>query len=201
MKEGGMARLKELEDFRRELESAPELPKEERLVEDKGEIIGILKKSILAYLKKGYSVQAAAEKLSEKFPVYGITEGDVRKLLPKVAKKKRKPAASQNSQNNNNEGQNNQSNESKESGGGEGGGSGKAYPLKKMISGHDDPGRQWEGAVTQDGTIARERVDLNVGFEDKDEAKLLGARWDEQGKKWYVPKGAWLAPFSKWMPK
>jgi hypothetical protein len=198
MKEGGMARLKELDDFRRELESAPELPKEERIVEDKGEIIGILKKSILAYLKKGYSVQTTAEKLSEKFPVYGITEGDVRKLLPKVAKKKRKPTTSQNSQNN--EGQNNQSNESKESGGDEGGGV-KAYPLKKMISGHDDPERQREGDSAQDGTTARERVDLDVGFDDKDEAKLLGARWDDQGKKWYVPKDALLAPFSKWMPK
>jgi hypothetical protein len=195
MKEGNMARLKELDDFRRELESAPELPKGERLVEDKGEIMGVLKKSILAYLKKGYPIQAAAEKLNEKFPVYGITEGDVRKLLPKVTKKKRKPATSQNSQNN--EAKNSQGNESKEPGGGEGG-SVKVYPLKKMVSGNDDLG---EVAITPDGTTATERIDLNVGFDDKDEAKILGARWDDQGKKWYVPKGALLAPFSKWMPK
>jgi hypothetical protein len=191
MKEGKI-RLKELEDFKMELESAPEIPKEERLVEDKNEIMGVLKKSILAYLKKGYSVQAAAEKLSEKFPVYGITEADVRKLLPKVTKKKRRSAQTQN-----NEGQKNESQKSDE---GEGD-SRRNYPLEKMISAGQDKQERPEGKPDPQDETARERIDLNVGFEDKDEVKLLGARWDDQDRKWYVPKGARLAPFSKWMPK
>ncbi len=30
---------------------------------------------------------------------------------------------------------------------------------------------------------------LNVPYEQKDEAKALGARWDVTQRRWYVPKG------------
>lgn len=33
------------------------------------------------------------------------------------------------------------------------------------------------------------RRDLHVPFDEKDEAKLLGARWDPQDRRWYVPAG------------
>ena len=39
---------------------------------------------------------------------------------------------------------------------------------------------------------------LTVPFAEKDQAKSLGARWNAEKKKWYVPAGADLAPFKKW---
>jgi len=43
------------------------------------------------------------------------------------------------------------------------------------------------------------RTYLNVSFAQKDEAKALGARWDPQRRKWYVPAGLNLAPFERWL--
>ena len=39
---------------------------------------------------------------------------------------------------------------------------------------------------------------LTVPFAEKDQAKNLGARWNADKKKWYVPPGVDLAPFKKW---
>lgn len=44
------------------------------------------------------------------------------------------------------------------------------------------------------------RIDLFVPFEEKDEVKALGARWDQQAKKWYVPDGLDPGPFARWRP-
>ncbi|OUO89623.1 hypothetical protein B5F40_10340 [Gordonibacter sp. An230] len=43
-------------------------------------------------------------------------------------------------------------------------------------------------------------VYLDVPFQEKDEAKALGARWDAGRKRWYVPQGLDCAPFERWMP-
>lgn len=40
---------------------------------------------------------------------------------------------------------------------------------------------------------------LTVPFAEKDQAKSLGARWNADKKKWYVPAGIELAPFKKWV--
>lgn len=42
---------------------------------------------------------------------------------------------------------------------------------------------------------------LNVPFAEKEEAKQLGARWDAAKKKWYVPLGTDLEPFSRWLTR
>ena len=42
---------------------------------------------------------------------------------------------------------------------------------------------------------------LNVPYAEKDEARRLGARWDGERKTWYVPAGAMLAIFERWLPK
>jgi Domain of unknown function (DUF5710) len=39
---------------------------------------------------------------------------------------------------------------------------------------------------------------LNVPYADKDAAKALGARWDADKKKWYLPATVDLVPFAKW---
>ncbi|WP_240533860.1 DUF5710 domain-containing protein [Aeromonas veronii] len=33
------------------------------------------------------------------------------------------------------------------------------------------------------------RIDLQVPFDEKDEAKRCGARWDTASKVWYIPDG------------
>jgi hypothetical protein len=40
---------------------------------------------------------------------------------------------------------------------------------------------------------------LNVPYAEKDEARALGARWNPGRKRWYVPAGVALEPFSKWL--
>jgi hypothetical protein len=40
---------------------------------------------------------------------------------------------------------------------------------------------------------------LNVPFKEKDEAKALGAWWDPERKKWYVPRGTDSRAFQKWL--
>ena len=42
------------------------------------------------------------------------------------------------------------------------------------------------------------RVILDVPFREKNEAKELGAWWDPDIKKWFVPEGKDSEPFSKW---
>lgn len=41
---------------------------------------------------------------------------------------------------------------------------------------------------------------LDVPFAEKDTAKALGARWNAQLRKWYVPQGNALEPFARWLP-
>jgi hypothetical protein len=45
------------------------------------------------------------------------------------------------------------------------------------------------------------RVDLQVPFAEKDDAKRLGARWDGRQRIWYVPEGTDPTPFKKWLPE
>lgn len=44
------------------------------------------------------------------------------------------------------------------------------------------------------------RIDLNVPFGEKDQAKMLGAKWDPARRVWYVRDGTNLDPFRRWMP-
>lgn len=41
-------------------------------------------------------------------------------------------------------------------------------------------------------------ISLKVPFNEKDQAKALGARWNAESKLWYVPEGVNSAPFEKW---
>lgn len=44
-----------------------------------------------------------------------------------------------------------------------------------------------------------DRVYLDVPFEEKDEVKALGARWDRDGRSWYVPPGIEVERFARWL--
>ena len=48
--------------------------------------------------------------------------------------------------------------------------------------------------------IAVTNINLKVPFNEKDQAKSLGARWNAEAKLWYVPQGVDAAPFEKWLP-
>ena len=47
--------------------------------------------------------------------------------------------------------------------------------------------------------IATTNINLKVPFNEKDQAKSLGARWNAEAKLWYVPQGVDVAPFEKWV--
>ena len=47
--------------------------------------------------------------------------------------------------------------------------------------------------------IATTNINLKVPFNEKDQAKSLGARWNAEAKLWYVPQGIDAAPFEKWL--
>ncbi len=47
----------------------------------------------------------------------------------------------------------------------------------------------------------KEMIKLSVSYDDKDEAKALGAKWSKQEQSWYVLEGTDLQPFYKWLPK
>ncbi len=44
-----------------------------------------------------------------------------------------------------------------------------------------------------------EIIYLNVPYNEKDEAKELGAKWDKDKKQWYIPQVD-STPFAKWLP-
>ena len=54
--------------------------------------------------------------------------------------------------------------------------------------------------MKDDANVGRGLI-LEVPFKEKDEAKRLGAWWDPDLKKWFVPKGQDIRPFAKWFPK
>jgi hypothetical protein len=43
------------------------------------------------------------------------------------------------------------------------------------------------------------RIDLNVPFSEKDEAKRQGARWDGDRKVWFIPDGGNPIAFKRWL--
>ena len=42
---------------------------------------------------------------------------------------------------------------------------------------------------------------LSVSFEEKEDVKKLGAKWDGEKKSWYVPDGIDIGPFDKWVKR
>jgi hypothetical protein len=89
MTDGKRVTYRDVMDLEREMMGAPELPEEEQDVKDGREVVPLLRKGILAYLRKGYSIQSVVETINSKFPEFEIADADVRKILPKVTRKKR----------------------------------------------------------------------------------------------------------------
>ena len=45
----------------------------------------------------------------------------------------------------------------------------------------------------------QQRTYLHVPFAEKEQARKLGARWDKEGRAWYVPAGVSLDAFRRWL--
>lgn len=56
-------------------------------------------------------------------------------------------------------------------------------------------------SLQESASTSQSRVDLAVPFAEKDQAKALGARWDPDVKRWYVPAGVDADAFERWFIK
>jgi hypothetical protein len=45
------------------------------------------------------------------------------------------------------------------------------------------------------------RIDLQVPYSEKDQAKVHGAQWDTENRTWYAPPGTDLQNLIRWLPK
>ena len=51
--------------------------------------------------------------------------------------------------------------------------------------------------AVEEGVVSEKQF-INVPYSDKDEAKNLGARWDRQQQRWFIPTGIDAEAFAKW---
>jgi len=68
-------------------------------------------------------------------------------------------------------------------------------PFAQWMTDDASPNKNHEKSADDEG----EKTYLNCPFDEKEECKALGGRWDGDAKKWYVPAGKDTAPFSKWL--
>jgi|GEM_PF-3381555 hypothetical protein len=67
----------------------------------------------------------------------------------------------------------------------------------------DEPTCHSNLPVAQQGRsiMSNKKVYLNCPYDNKDQCKALGGRWDPDKRMWYVPTGYALDPFRPWWPK
>lgn len=66
-------------------------------------------------------------------------------------------------------------------------------PFAKWLQPAEEAQEQTQPLISETDT------QLNTKFSDRAEVKELGAKWDKDAKKWTVPAGTDLRPFSKWL--
>lgn len=49
--------------------------------------------------------------------------------------------------------------------------------------------------------LAQEKTYLAVPYAEKDNARILGAKWDKEAKSWYAPEDADMNKLKQWLPK
>lgn len=47
--------------------------------------------------------------------------------------------------------------------------------------------------------VSDESVYVQIPYADREQAKMLGAKWDKEEKSWYIPPGVNQEPFRKWL--
>jgi hypothetical protein len=56
----------------------------------------------------------------------------------------------------------------------------------------------FDQSLDDNACLATQDIILEVPFQEKDQAKSLGARWNPKIKKWFIPKGTNTTEFQKW---
>jgi hypothetical protein len=174
----------EVAEIAKALVEAQPLPKNEMAVQSRNEIISLLKDGIIEYLKKGYSTLAAVEFINSKSPSIGITDGDVKALLPFVTKKKRSRGKKERAEA---EGKKNGGNSSTTQTANNPTQENKGMTIEKI--------RGQLQAITLD-----EIIYLEVPFAEKDEVKKLGGQYEPVIKKWHAKPGDDIRKFLEWLP-
>ena len=54
-------------------------------------------------------------------------------------------------------------------------------------------------SAVEANAIANTKIFIDVPYAEKDDARVLGAKWDRNVQSWYIPKGLNTELFSKWM--
>lgn len=74
----------------------------------------------------------------------------------------------------------------------------KALEAKAFVAAEAARNSELNAGQPEPQLASSQRQYLSVPFNQKDEVKQLGAKWDRQQQSWYVPRGVDPAPFSKW---
>jgi hypothetical protein len=54
--------------------------------------------------------------------------------------------------------------------------------------------------VSYQAQLAPHRINLKVPFDEKDQAKALGAKWDAKLKRWYIDADVDMGKYRRWLP-
>ncbi len=65
----------------------------------------------------------------------------------------------------------------------------------------EKPQEQQQAESSKESKRAKEKTFLSVPFEEKDNAKAQGAKWDWQSKAWFIPAGEDLSKVEHWLPQ
>jgi phage/plasmid primase-like uncharacterized protein len=60
-------------------------------------------------------------------------------------------------------------------------------------------GKNLDDLIQPTPVIGEKITFINVPFNEKDEAKAFGAKWNVEARSWFVPKGLDLSKFNKWL--
>jgi hypothetical protein len=180
----------EVGEIAKALVEAQSLPKNEMVVQDRDEIISLLKDGIIEYLKKGYSTLATVKFINSKAPSIRITDDDIKALLPFVTKKKRSRGKEEQTETDDKQNNENSSiaqvadNPPKEN---------KDMTIEEI-----------RGLIPQTITLD-EKIYLEVPFDrgglnpEKDKVKKLGAIYEPDITKWHVKPGDDIRKFLEWL--
>ena len=77
----------------------------------------------------------------------------------------------------------------------------RVAPYPEQLESTLDAHASDEGSAGDNGSARgapAEREYILVPYEEKDDAKRLGARWDASAQSWYIPEGVGPEPFARW---
>lgn len=79
-----------------------------------------------------------------------------------------------------------------------------AFELERQIEREAERMQEPEQNITLSSALpekpAQEKTFLSVPYQEKEQAKKLGAKWDKEQKSWYAPEGTDIALMAKWLP-